>query len=160
MQSRRGFSVVEVLLVTAILLIITAFTVPKVYLEIENSKELAALSTLHSIESVFRITRTMLLVEPENAPTTGYQNNVFERHIPARYAETAWADGDYYEAQIAYAFAQKPPCYEITQTFAKNETTMVIRYWPEPVKEPKRCYTLQNGAVQRTDGLRPKQKEG
>lgn len=160
MRTKRGFSVIELLLVTAILLIITAFTIPKVYEKIEQAKSAAALSTLHSVESVYRITHAILLVEPEFSPPDANANGIFVRHIPARYEETPWADGDYYEAQIAYAFAQKPPCYEITETFTKTDSTIVIRYWPEPEKEPERCYTLEKGAVRRTDGIRPKQKAG
>ncbi|MEF9970445.1 MAG: type II secretion system protein [Ruthenibacterium sp.] len=160
MRTRRGFTVVEILLVTAILLIITAFTVPKVYLKIEEAKEVAAFSTLHSVESIYRLTHTLMLIDPTFTPSEAYQSSAFIRHIPARYEETPRADALYYEAQIAYAFAEKPPCYEITETFTMSKSTIVIRYWPAPDKEPKRCYTLENGVMTRTDALRPKQKTG
>lgn len=153
---KRGFTVVEILLVTAILLLVTAFSVPTVFAKIQDAKDAAAGATLHNLESVCRFTSALLLLEETPPARAVSEGQPYTLHIPTRLHEVRSAYADFYEQSIAEAFGQALPAYEITETYSTElGSALCFRYWPEPQKKPTLCYQLQNGAVTRLRAQQP-----
>ncbi|MEG2931284.1 MAG: type II secretion system protein [Ruthenibacterium sp.] len=150
-RTKKGFTTVEILLVTAILLVITSFAVPAVMREIRRAEDLAALTTLQNLQSVHRITRGLLLAEGEKMPLRMGQTV----HIPQRSGEGRNADAQYIAQQIAQAYGSTELVYEIEESCTDSGAQTAFCYWPKPQKQPMRCYTLQDGTLRRAERAQP-----
>ena len=150
-RSKKGFTILEILLVTAILLIVTSFALPAVFREIRRAEDMAALTTLRSVQSVHRITRNlMLLEERDNGLKAGGS-----LRIPQQAGDSYSSYADEIADSIDNAFAGTPPLYEIVEKQAQDGLQLTFYYWPRPTEKPLRCYVLTQSGLYRAERVQP-----
>ncbi|MEG0768936.1 MAG: type II secretion system protein [Ruthenibacterium sp.] len=150
-RAKKGFTVVEILLVTAILLVITSFALPAVMREIRTAEDIAALTTLQNLQSVHRIARGLLLTEGAEVPLRAGQMV----HIPQRQGEVKNAYAQYIADRITEAYGGGSLVYEIEESRTSDRTRVTFCYWPKPQEKPMRCYTLCDGTLRRIQRAAP-----
>lgn len=152
MRRKKGFSTFEVLLVLTILLLIASFAVPAVWKKIGEAKDTAAIATLRGLESAYRITYSVLVVE-NHAEGRGVVAGTV--HIPCREGDAPSAYTDFVTQQMNDSYAGSPPCYEITETTDDTGTAYEIAYWPDLERNPLLCYVLRDNGIYRTERAHP-----
>lgn len=142
-KAKAGFGLTELMVVLLILLLIASFSVPAVWRQIRNARDIAALTTLRSLQSVHRIARGTFLAEGrELALPVGRTV-----HIPHRADEAHHPYVDFVENVMTHAFAEQLPVYEIQETSTVEGTKTEFLYWPEPEKKPEQCYILREDVL-------------
>lgn len=153
MRSRKGFSTLEILLVLTILLVITSFALPAVFRKIDEARDVAAVTTLHSLNSVYTLSNALLSVDGTVGVTAPPGNITV--HVPQRAGEAANAYAGYIARQMDYAYGGAPPVYEITLASSQGDSGYSIACWMEPQKHPQLCYVLCGSTITRTERAQP-----
>lgn len=135
MKNKRGYTVVEILGVTTILLILLVILLPMVFVQIQKARDSAAFSTLNNIVSMYRMSGTMLKDQDISYKKSGMEfapvvlpikddtvvTSEYEREVNLRMNE---------------AFSSlKEMDFVLTHTTPNEVTGLTVKYRPDIKKE-------------------------
>ncbi|MEG1366062.1 MAG: prepilin-type N-terminal cleavage/methylation domain-containing protein, partial [Oscillospiraceae bacterium] len=100
MHGKKGFTVVEILLVLAILLLVATFTTPLAFKKINDAKDAAAAATLSNIVSIYNMANEFATLKG----ITPSDNHVYLIEIPAddKVMETEYSKFIYEQINLSF----------------------------------------------------------
>ncbi|MBP8855219.1 MAG: prepilin-type N-terminal cleavage/methylation domain-containing protein [Oscillospiraceae bacterium] len=142
MREKKGFTVVEILLVIVILLLITAFTVPPVFAKVQQARDSAAAATLENVISIYHMADEFAALKGLTPP----EEALYTVRIPAEMHQLETAYGAFIKTQLTIAFEGKlDGLYTIERTKDQYGECLVATY--APADGHNMLYTWENGTV-------------
>ncbi|MEG2924105.1 MAG: prepilin-type N-terminal cleavage/methylation domain-containing protein [Oscillospiraceae bacterium] len=147
MHGKKGFTVVEILLVLAILLLVATFTTPLAFKKINDAKDAAAAATLSNIVSIYNMANEFAALKG----ITPSDNHVYLIKIPAddKVLETEYSKFIYEQINLSFENKIKGQ-YKIV--VFKTEYTNGIRAYYTPPDAKNKHYKWENGKITKIKG--------
>ncbi|MEG2660388.1 MAG: prepilin-type N-terminal cleavage/methylation domain-containing protein [Oscillospiraceae bacterium] len=147
MHGKKGFTVVEILLVLAILLLIATFTTPLAFKKINDAKDAAAAATLSNIVSIYNMANEFAALKG----ITPSDNHVYLIKIPAddKVMETEYSQFIYEQINLSFENKIKGQ-YKIV--VFKTEFANGIRAYYTPPDAKNKHYKWENGKITKIKG--------
>ena len=153
-KSKKGFTLIELIVVLAILAIIAAIAVPTAFGSIETAKDAAAHASINSMNSVIRTTSQMIVL---NHKVDGYGKEVFVDYKNGQFSNAGKVTNPYVEyyvkmLQESGMHAPKDSYFYIyiSKNLANGEFLYYIYYSPEGVDKlakPYYVYYSETGEI-------------